>query len=136
MNTSQLLSVYQECYLHYVKTIYQFHEEYEPSEIANHLGEMAYFANEIAKDSAKAQELGRQYHMQVCDDHMNLMQRMELGEPLDELCPCIAPYIMHRIHDCKQKLHSEEAEDQDIALLIDQLELYHQQWKRHYMNQS
>lgn len=95
-------------------------------------GDMLYFTNEIAKQSTQAQQLGLKYKDCIKNDHDELLKCMELGEPIRELCKCIGPSIVERIQQLTRILNSQEAEDQDVAILLDLYQMYLNQWKTAY----
>lgn len=135
MNTSQLLDIYRECNMHYIETMYTFQDAYEMPEMIFYLNTLVYFANEIAKDSLDAQRLARLYIQRIDDDHTEMVRSMDVGEPIPKMCPCIITYINNRIHQLTDQLHSEETEDQDVAILRDIYHSYQRQWLQNYANE-
>lgn len=130
MNTKQLLEIYRSSYTHYVETMYHYPADYTDADLAYYLGEMVHLANEIAKDSEDAQELGVQYHDCITEKHLTLMQSIEQGEPIHTLCKCIGPHILARLQELAAILDSQEAEDEEVAFLLEQIQMYWFQWKR------
>lgn len=135
MNTKQLLEIYRSSYAHYVETMYHYPVDYNDADLAYYLGEMVHFANEIAKDSEEAQELAIQYDDAINERHYNMLQSIEQGEPIHTLCKCLGPLLIIRIQELSAILQSQEAEDQEVAYLLEQVQLYRHQWLRIFSRQ-
>jgi hypothetical protein len=108
--------------------MYHYPNDYNDADLAYYLGEMVHFANEIAKDSEEAQELAVQYNDAITERHYNMLQSIEQGEAIHTLCKCVGPLLITRIQELSVILQSQEAEDQEVAYLLEYFQMYRHQW--------